>query len=148
MNNIGHWQFDKEFNPEEWVGFVYEITHLSSGRKYLGKKFFWSTTRKAVKDRKNKKKVVKESNWKSYTGSSKWLLSEIALHGKENFSFKILSLHETRSSLAWSEVERIVSSNALRAKLMDGTKAYFNALCPPIKFTVNDESEKERMYKT
>ena len=34
---------DKEFTtaPEDCQGFVYEITELSTGKKYIGKKFFW-----------------------------------------------------------------------------------------------------------
>ena len=39
------WKYNnEEFNetPEEYQGFVYEITELSTGKKYIGKKNFWS----------------------------------------------------------------------------------------------------------
>ena len=37
---------DKEFTPDEdflefYQGFVYQITELDTGMKYIGKKFFW-----------------------------------------------------------------------------------------------------------
>lgn len=45
------WHKDNlKFNPTEdelkqWVGFVYLITDLSTNKKYVGKKFFWSKRR-------------------------------------------------------------------------------------------------------
>jgi phage-related protein len=147
MADTGHWTFIKDFDPLEWVGFVYLITNLTTGQKYIGKKFFASTTHVKIKDRKNRKKVVKESNWKKYTGSSRQLTEDIELLGKDKFQFEILSLHESRSSLAWREVEMIVKNDALRAKLPNGEQAYYNGLCPPIRFTVLSESKKERDYR-
>ena len=145
--DIGHWTFGKDFNPEDWIGFIYQITHISTGRSYIGKKFFWSTTRKVIVGRKNRKKIIKPSNWKKYTGSSTWLNSEINLHGMDQFKFEILSLHESRGTLALREVELLVSNNVLRAKAADGTKLYFNGLIPPIKFTPGDETEREKLFK-
>lgn len=146
--DTGHWYFFKEFDTDQFVGFVYRITHIPSGRSYIGKKFFKSTTRKIVKDRKNRKKVIKESNWKKYTGSSNWLNAEILLHGKDQFKFEILSLHESRGTLAYTEIETLVKYNTLREKLPDGSKAFFNGLIPPCKFTPGDETEIEKQFKT
>lgn len=144
---MGHWNSPWEFDPEEFVGFVYQIKHVPSGRTYLGKKFFWKTIRKIVKNRKNRKKVTKPSDWKSYTGSSKELNALIELVGKDQFTFTILSLHESRSTLAFREVELLVTKNALRAKLADGSRAYFNGIIPPIKFIVHDDTPKELEYR-
>jgi len=65
--------------PEETFGFIYEVTHLPTGRKYLGKKQLVSVTTKSLgkkelalltDKRASKKKVVKkESDWKTYYGS-------------------------------------------------------------------------------
>lgn len=145
--DIGHWEFPMEFDTTMWIGFVYKITRLSTNRKYIGKKFFYMTTRKKIKDRKNKKKLIKESNWKKYTGSCKTLNEEIALYGKDKFRFEILSLHESRSSLAWREVELIVTNDALRRQLPDGTPEFYNGLVPPIKFIVKKETERELTYR-
>jgi hypothetical protein len=147
MEDIGHWHFIKDFDPEEWVGFIYRIYDTQTGRMYIGKKFFWKTIRKIVKNRKNRKKVIKSSDWKTYTGSSNWLNSEIALYGKERFRFEIESLHESRGTLAYAEVTKIILEDTLRKTLPDGTKAYFNGLCPPIKFRPGNETEKEKEYR-
>lgn len=147
VKDIGHWSFFKEFDPEQFVGFIYCITHKESGRKYLGKKFFWKTIRKPVKNRKNRKRVIKPSDWKKYTGSSNWLNAEIEKFGKDAFQFDILSLHESKGTLAYTEIELLIKRNALREKLSDGTKAFFNGLVPPVKFTPGDETELEKQFK-
>jgi hypothetical protein len=144
---FGHWCVSWDFDPVDFVGFVYKITHIPTGRAYIGKKFFWLTTRKILKTRKNRKKIIKESNWKEYTGSSKWLNSDIELFGKKQFKFEILSLHECRSTLAWEEIRLLVINDALRAKFSDGTKKFYNGMINGIKYTINDESEKEKRFK-
>ena len=61
----GHWtNLPDDFDPDEWFGFVYLITHKESGIKYIGKKQIHSYTRKKVKGRKNRKRVVKEAKWR------------------------------------------------------------------------------------
>ena len=147
MEKYGHWQVFWDFEPEDFVGFIYKITNLISGRVYLGKKVFRLNVRKVVKNRKNRKRSVKSSNWKTYMGSSKWLLEEINLYGKDQFKFEIVSLHESKGTLAYAEVEALVKNNVLREKLLDGTKAYYNGLISPIKFTPGDETDIERKFK-
>jgi predicted transcriptional regulator len=147
MKDIGHWSFPLEFDPEQFVGFVYRITHISTGRIYIGKKIFWSSIRKIVKNRKNRKKIIKESDWRKYTGSSKSLNEEINKFGKDQFKFEILSLHECKSTLAWEETRILVINDALRAKLPDGTKKFFNGLICGIKYEVKEETEIEKQFK-
>ena len=78
------WLYDeKEFNetPEEYQGFVYQITELSTGKKYIGKKNFWSPKtlpKNSKRPRKIKTRV--ESNWREYYGSNK----ELQENAKEN----------------------------------------------------------------
>ena len=144
MTDLGHWTTSlPNFEPTEWCGFVYLITNLATNKKYFGKKFFTSTTRKKVKNRTNRKKVIKESDWKTYTGSSKTLNEDIAIFGKEHFRFEILSLHENRSSLAYAEVKRIVLSDALVLK-----DEFYNGLLPSIKYHPTMESIIEKQFKT
>ncbi len=51
--------------PDDCVGFVYEITNLSSGRKYIGKKLAkFKRSRPPLKGRKNKRRYKVESDWK------------------------------------------------------------------------------------
>jgi hypothetical protein len=147
LDKYGHWDVQWDFDPEEFVGFVYRITHVPTGRMYIGKKFFWATLRKIVKNRKNRKKIVKESDWKKYSSSSAWVNSEIKLYGKNQFKFEILSLHESKSTLAWEETRLLVVHDALRAKLPDGSKKFYNGLVCGIKYVVKDESENEKKFR-
>jgi hypothetical protein len=39
----------EEMDPKEIYGFVYLIENLKNGRKYIGKKLFWSMKSKQVK---------------------------------------------------------------------------------------------------
>ena len=142
MQDLGHWVFKFNFIPSDWCGFVYQITNLKTNKKYIGKKFFTATTRKKIKNRVNRKKVIKESDWRKYTGSSKVLNNDIELFGKENFKFEIISLHECRSSLAYAEVKYIVLTDALVLK-----DEYYNGLLPSIKYHPVMESELEKQYK-
>ena len=133
--DYGHWIFNVNFELEEWFGFIYKITELDTGREYIGKKQFFNTTRKIIKGRKNRKKVVTESNWKKYTGSSEHLNLEISIKGKDNYKFEILSLHNSKGSLHYAEVEYQITNNVLRAVLDDGvTKRYFNRAVSGVKF--------------
>jgi len=77
---------DKEFKdledfPEDVVGFVYEVKHLETGKRYIGKKILkHKRTLKPLKGYKRKRVKYVESDWKTYTGSNdttkRWLWSE------------------------------------------------------------------------
>ena len=90
-------------------GFVYKITRLNAkdGEKkyYWGKKIFQSHRKqKQKKDEKRAKRKWVESDWKKYYGSSKELLNDIELHGKENFERSILTLCKTKWMMAYEEL--------------------------------------------
>jgi hypothetical protein len=144
--DMGHWEYPREFNIEDWVGFIYRIIDNETGMQYIGKKFFFSTRRKIVKGRKNRKRVIKESDWKSYCSSSKWLKEEIEKRGKEQFTFLIESLHESKASLHYREVELQIVEDVLRATLPDGTPAYYNGMIANMKFKLKPETELEKKY--
>ena len=57
--------------PEEYQGFVYEITELHTNKKYIGKKNFWKP-KTLPKNSKRKRRIRTrvESDWRSYFGSS------------------------------------------------------------------------------
>lgn len=86
--------------PEDVFGFIYEVTHLPTGRKYLGKKQLISVTTKALgkkelalltDKRASKKKVVKkESDWKTYYGSHSEIKQLIKEGKQSEFSREIL----------------------------------------------------------
>jgi hypothetical protein len=89
--------------PENKFGFVYLITHINTGRKYLGKKFFTKAGYKTVKGKR--KKIRVESDWKTYYGSSDALQTLIEEHGHDAFTREILVLCETRSECAYYEAK-------------------------------------------
>ncbi len=86
--------------PENSFGFIYQVTHLPTGRKYLGKKQLISVTKKALgkkelalitDKRASKSKIVKkESDWKTYYGSHSEIKSLIKEGKQSEFSREIL----------------------------------------------------------
>lgn len=117
--STNNWYFNNEIydNPtEELVGFVYEITNKTSGRIYIGKKFFWghkfSVKTSLIKSGKNKGNKVKKktrivipSDWQSYYGSSVFLNNEIGQLGIDNYSRKILRLCTSKAELSYYEAK-------------------------------------------
>lgn len=99
------WTFnDKPFNSEDikdFVGFVYMIECLSDGKKYIGRKYFYSVRKVAGKSRR----VRKESDWKKYYGSSKELKELVKQQGEKNFRRIIISLHTTEGDCNYTEVK-------------------------------------------
>jgi hypothetical protein len=130
----GHWQYPEDIDINKWFGFIYRIVEIDTGREYIGKKQFHSYTKKKIKDRKNKKTVVKESTWRKYTGSSNELNQCISDNGMDNYAFFIESLHESRGSLYYAEVHKHVTENVLREKFDNGDKKYFNKNISGVKF--------------
>ena len=90
-------------------GFVYRITNIQSGKKYIGRKYFWSFRKPPGK----KRKVKQESDWQKYYGSCPELKEDIKKYGKEIFSREILSLHETRGTCNFEETKQLFLNNVL-----------------------------------
>ena len=113
---------DIEFTEDmvgDWFGYIYEITNLIDGRKYVGKKLF---TRAGTKQIKGKKKKVRlSSGWANYWSSSKELQEDVKKLGEENFSRKILYLCKTRSECSYRETKEIFIRDALL------TTEYYNS---------------------
>lgn len=143
----GHWEYPKEFNVDDWFGFTYRIIDKSSGRAYIGKKQFFAIRRVKVKNRKNRKVKIKESNWKTYTGSSTHLNEDIEKNGIENYTFRIESLHKTKGSLYYEEVRKQITEDVLRAKLNNGEYKFYNKHIGAIKFRPPEELTEETLSK-
>ena len=110
---------DKAFIPDlDKFGFVYIITNLRNDKAYIGCKQYMHYSR--VKE--------KESDWKMYAGSSKWLLKDIEEIGKEHFKFEVIAEYKNRRSLRYYELYYQMKHNVLSATL-EGTEehAYYNS---------------------
>jgi len=117
-----HWiiyRKEEIFTPDlNKFGFVYLITNLKNGKGYIGCKQY-------LMYRKMKET---ESNWKTYMGSSKWLLKDIEKMGKEHFKFEIIAEYKNRRSLRYYELYYQMKFNVLSSTL-EGTDepAYYNS---------------------
>jgi hypothetical protein len=103
------WIFDgKEFKIEDRgdaIGFVYELRDTENDKRYIGKKNLFSTRRlPPLKGQKRKRKVVKESDWKIYYGSSKNVQFLIEKNGQKRFERKILRLCESKGEMSYWEM--------------------------------------------
>jgi len=98
--------------PEDCVGFVYIITNMVTGRKYIGKKLakFAKTSYKVVKQKngiKKKKKIRTkvDSDWRDYYGSSDELSKDVTTLGKENFTREILHYCTSKAHTSYLEAK-------------------------------------------
>ena len=107
----------------EYFGFVYLITNNSNGRRYIGRKYFFSFRTPKGK----KRKVKSESDWKKYYGSCPELKEDIIKFGRENFSRTILSLHKTKGKTNFEETRQLFTNGVLTESLDNGVPAYYNS---------------------
>lgn len=92
-------------------GFVYLIENLVDGRKYVGKKLFWSKKTRQVKGKK--KRYLAESDWQSYYGSSDELKNDIVQYGHQQFRRTILHLCRSKGECSYLELKEQIERNAL-----------------------------------
>lgn len=108
-------------------GFVYETTNNVDGKKYIGK---------CIYGRKN--------NWETYLGSGVYLKRAIKLHGKENFSRRILAEADSKEELEQLEEGLILKHNAVE------DEGYYNLKLTSMggdTFTNNPNKEHTRKLK-
>jgi len=125
------------FDINQYYGYIYMTTNLENGRQYIGKKIFKNTNNKKLGKKEltslptqrgrtpTKKKVITESNWKTYYGSAdevkEWVkhtppekLQRVVL--RLCLSSKELTYYETKYLFEYdvlSDDKRWVNSNIL-----------------------------------
>ena len=130
--------------PEGYIGFVYLITNLNTGQKYIGKKLAqFKKTRPPLKGKKLKRRSTVESDWRDYWGSSERLQADVNTLGPENFTREILYLCKSKAEMSYLEAReqferrvletddyyngiinvRVGGSNILRQRLEEQKKA-------------------------
>jgi len=102
--------------PEGYVGFVYEITNTTTGRKYIGKKLAeFKKSRPPLKGRKNKRRYKVESDWRDYFGSSDALLEDVQQIGTEKFTREILFYCKNKAELSYIEAREQFARKVLES---------------------------------
>ena len=113
-----NWYKDGEIFTEadigDNIGFIYEITNLLDGRKYIGKKLFrFSRKKPPLKGQKRKRKEIIQSDWDSYYSSSKTLQEDVSKLGPENFHREILRLCKTKPEMSYYEIKEQIDREVL-----------------------------------
>ena len=114
------WKYKKkvikciEDMPENTFGFIYEVIHNPTGQKYLGKKVLqFNRKLPPLKGQKRKRKVVKESDWKTYYGSHQTIKTLIKEGKQEEFSREILKFVPTKKLLTYFECKYLFINEVL-----------------------------------
>ena len=107
----------------DFFGFVYRITNIQSGKRYIGRKYF----QQKRKPRGGKRRVTSESDWKKYYGSSDELSADRKLLGNSAFKREILSLHTRLGDVNFEETKQLFLHNVLTETLDGKTPLYYNS---------------------
>ena len=101
--------------PDKAAGFIYIITHKTTGRKYCGRKLLT----KAHTRQKNKKKIRTrvESDWKTYWSSSPELLEQIERDGTDNFVREVLVFAFNKAQLMYLEERFLYTVGAMESEM-------------------------------
>lgn len=99
---------------DNWLGFVYLITNLTNNKKYIGKKkFIKSLKKRPTKKCKRPKRIVQESDWMDYYGSSDELNRDVEFLGKDKFKREILHLCQSLGEMSYLEMKEQIDNNVL-----------------------------------
>ena len=107
----------------DFFGYVYCITNIITGRKYIGRKYFVLKR----KPKGGKRRVTSESDWKLYYGSADELKQDVKEYGRDNFRREIISLHTTLGKVNYEETRQLFLNDVLTESLDDGTPKYYNS---------------------
>jgi hypothetical protein len=112
---------DPSFDINEYIGYIYITLHIPTGRQYIGKKNFFHTLNKKLGKkelaeipvtrgkRPSKKLITKESDWKTYYGSS----AEVKSLPKDEMTRYVLKLCKTSKQLTYWETKYLFQYNVL-----------------------------------
>jgi hypothetical protein len=115
-------EITEEVIPEEAVGFIYMITHIPTGKYYIGKKSLESVRNVKIgvrelarikEERKlagirgslpKKKKVRKASDWEKYYSSNEWINEQVKEGKKDELKREVIQFCNSKKSLSYYEV--------------------------------------------
>ena len=103
------WYYNgKEFSetPDDYTGFVYLITEVDTGKKYIGKKNFYRPKILPKNSKRTRRKRIKvESDWRSYFGSSEQVQRLVEEKGESNYKREILRLCKSKGEMSYYEAK-------------------------------------------
>lgn len=109
--------------PKGCEAFVYLITNNTNNMKYVGKKLAkFKVTKPPLKGKKNKRRSVKESDWKDYWGSSDRLKEDVEKLGPDKFTREILYFCPSRGIASYLEAREQFERRVLE------TDDYYNGI--------------------
>jgi len=124
----GHWEFHTQMDPDKYFGFTYLIWCEKTKKGYVGRKQYKHAGKKTGRN------YGRETNWKTYEGSSIHLSEHIKQVGRDPMRYICLGEYSCRGDLVYAEVEEQVKRDVLRSKSPDGKRMFFNGQIAAIKF--------------
>ena len=118
--DLGHWTLAEGINlPENFdenppLGFVYRIENKETGKFYIGqKKIIKVEKRPPLKGKVRKRKIVKQSDWRTYCGSSNDLKNDIKKYGEDKFKFEIIRFCDCKWKCSYWELNHQMMEHVL-----------------------------------
>jgi hypothetical protein len=110
--------------PANTFGFIYITTHIPSGMAYIGKKSLYHNVKRKLtkkelaeqtgRGRKSTTETIqKESDWKTYYGSAKPILTLIKDGRKDEFKREIIKFVGNKKLLTYYECKYLFYFNVL-----------------------------------
>ena len=129
QNKYGHWWIRcEEFDPNDYVGFIYRVTFLLTGERYIGKKQFHRMNKAGTKR-------YGPSGWKSYTTSSEHINKLLEEYPIECFHFELVLLCKTKAILSYAESNLLHKLDALiQVDKTWGLPLYLNKRIDPVRW--------------
>ena len=100
--------------PLKAAGFVYMLTYLPTGQRYVGRKLLTKSH-----TRQKNKKIIRsrvESDWRDYWSSSPDIKLLIESEGTDNFVREVLMFADTKGQLNYLEERLLYSIGALESE--------------------------------
>jgi hypothetical protein len=112
--------------PENTYGFIYKIRKVDGGKFYIGRKNLISERSKPLTKKEllehtgkgkkpTKKKVISESDWKTYYGSNATLKADVKELGKEAFVREIMHICTHKKQMTYQELRHQLINGCLES---------------------------------
>jgi hypothetical protein len=116
---------DENFDSTQYEGYIYMTTFLNLNRSYIGKKNFFHTTNVKLGKKElaalpvtrgkkpSKKQVIKESDWKTYYGSSTEVKELLKTEPKDRIIRSVIRLCKSKKELTYFECKYLFQYGVL-----------------------------------